>query len=51
MEQDRSTYQIPSYARPEAYAFVEPKTNDIYRELSDISEEILKCREEILQGY
>ena len=59
MEQEHSVYHIPSYARPEAYAFAEPeiiapkeKANigDIYQELSAISEEILQCRAKALQN-
>ena len=51
MEKDNSTYHIPSYARPETYVFAVPETNDIYQELTAISEEILKCRSQILQKY
>ena len=40
-----SAFQIPSFARTEAYNFeVTPETFDIYQELSQIAEEIEKCR-------
>ena len=40
-----STYQIPSFARAEAYNFeATPESFDIYRELSQIAEEIERCR-------
>ena len=48
MDKDNSTYNIPSYARPTAYAFVDLEVTEVYQELSAISEEILKCRSQIL---
>ena len=40
-----SIFQIPSFARKEAYNFeATPETFDIYQELSQIGEEIEKCR-------
>ena len=47
MDKDNSIYNIPSYARPQAYVFVEPENTEIYQELTAISEEILKCRSQI----
>jgi len=51
MEKDNATYHIPipSFARPAAYAFVAPETNNDYQELIAISEEILICRSKILE--
>ena len=46
MDTDKITFRVPSFAKPEAYVF-EDTTDDslaIYRELSEISEEIEKCR-------
>ncbi|MBR3177614.1 hypothetical protein IKF27_02300 [Candidatus Saccharibacteria bacterium] len=41
----KSVYQIPSFARKEAYSFeATAETFDIYQELSQIGEEIEKCR-------
>ena len=41
----KSTFQIPSFARQEAYNFeATPETFDIYQELSQIGEEIEQCR-------
>ena len=41
----KSTFKIPSFARTEAYNFeATPETFDIYQELSQIAEEIEKCR-------
>ena len=42
---DIYTYQVPSFGKQEAYNFVDDQTSlDIYNELSQISEEIEKCR-------
>jgi hypothetical protein len=53
MEEDRSTYHIPvqapPFTRPAAYAFAESKIDDIYQELTAISEEIKQCRSKVLQ--
>ena len=39
------TEQVPSFVKKEAYNFVEDQTSlDIYKELSQIAEEIEKCR-------
>jgi len=55
MEEDKSTYripfQVPSFARPANYAFIEPETDEVYQELAAISEEIEKCRSKILKSY
>ncbi|MBR2840128.1 hypothetical protein IKE82_02245 [Candidatus Saccharibacteria bacterium] len=41
-----SDNQVPSFMKKEAYNFVEDKASfDIYRELSQIAEEIEKCRQ------
>ena len=41
----KSTFQIPSFARPKTYSFdTTSETFNIYRELSQIAEEIEKCR-------
>ena len=41
----KTAFQIPSFARAEAYNFeATPETFDVYRELSQIAEEIEKCR-------
>jgi hypothetical protein len=40
-----SSFQIPSYARSEAYNFDADKESfEIYQELNSIAEEIEKCR-------
>ena len=40
-----SDNQVPSFMKKEAYNFVEDKASfDIYRELSQIAEEIEECR-------
>ena len=44
MQDDYSTFRIPSFAKREAYVFDTPETFEIYQELSSISEEIEKCR-------
>lgn len=46
MQDNYSTFQVPSFARREAYAFDTPATHDLYRELTAISEEIAQCRAE-----
>ena len=39
------SYQVPSFGKQETYNFAEDKASlDIYRELSQISEEIEECR-------
>ena len=44
-DQSKSNFQIPSFARTEVYNFDATKDSfEIYRELSQISEEIEKCR-------
>ena len=45
MQENYSTFKIPSFAREETYNF--ESTNEtfaLYKELSQISEEIEKCR-------
>ena len=42
---NQSNNQVPSFVKKEAYNFVEDKASfDIYRELSQIAEEIEQCR-------
>lgn len=41
----QSEFKIPSFARAEAYNFEATKDSfDVYRELTQISEEIERCR-------
>ena len=43
--ESKNIYQIPSFARKEAYNFeATVETFDIYKELSQIGEEIERCR-------
>lgn len=43
--EEKSTFQIPSFARAEAYNFETTKDSfEIYQELTQISEEIERCR-------
>ena len=43
----RNNFQIPSFARAEVYNFEAMKDNfEIYQELSQVAEEIEKCRRE-----
>lgn len=45
MQKNSSTFNIPSFAKQEAYNFdVTKETLDIYEELNAIAEEIEKCR-------
>ncbi len=46
MDNVQGTYQIPSFARKEAYHFDEVTTDSyaVYEELNAIAEEIEKCR-------
>lgn len=46
MESIKGTFQIPSFARQEAYHFDEATTDSyaIYEELNAIAEEIEECR-------
>ena len=46
MQEDCSTFSIPSFAQREVYDFDNVSSEDlaIYEELSNISEEIEKCR-------
>ena len=45
MQNDYSTFKIPSFAREEAYNFsATDESFAIYEELNQISEEIEKCR-------
>ena len=45
MPRNCSNFEIPSFARAEAYNFdTTPETFDIYRELNAIAEEIEECR-------
>ena len=40
-----SGYEVPSFAKREAYNFVQDKESlEIYRELNQIAEEIEECR-------
>ena len=45
MPENYSTFEIPSFARAEAYDFEATKeTFEVYEELNAIAEEIEKCR-------
>lgn len=45
MYQNSSVYSVPSFAKVEAYNFdITEESLEIYRELSEISEEIERCR-------
>ena len=48
MQENYSVFKVPSFAKPEAYnfeAFETPEdTNEIYRELNQIAEELEECR-------
>lgn len=45
MQNDSSTFKIPSFAKREAYNFDATKeTFEIYKELNAIAEEIEECR-------
>ena len=44
MSANYSNFEVPSFARREAYVFDTPESYDIYRELTAISEEIAQCR-------
>ena len=46
MQKNYSTFNIPSFARVEVYDFPETEDQLLFDELSKISEEILKCRQE-----
>ena len=50
MEQDKSIFKIPSRTPPVAYSFVAPEVDDVYEELTAISEEILECRSRNVQN-
>ena len=49
--EDNSVFKIPSYARQEADTFAVPKENELFLELSTISEEIMLCRQQALKNY
>ena len=45
MQKNSSTFNIPSFAKQEAYNFeITQDTLDVYKELNAIAEEIEKCR-------
>ena len=45
MQKKSSTFNIPSFAKQEAYNFeITQDTLDVYKELNAIAEEIEKCR-------
>ena len=45
MQENYSTFEIPSFARAKAYDFEATKESfEIYQELNSIAEEIEKCR-------
>ena len=45
MQNDSSTFKIPSFAKQEIYDFdVTKESFDVYQELNAIAEEIEKCR-------
>lgn len=46
MQENYSTFEIPTFAKREVYDFGNPNNQDltIYQELSQISEEIEACR-------
>ena len=45
MQKNSSTFNIPSFAKQEAYNFeITQDTLDVYEELNAIAEEIEKCR-------
>ena len=45
MQNNSSTFNIPSFAKQEAYNFeITQDTLDVYKELNAIAEEIEKCR-------
>lgn len=45
IEAEKTVFKIPSFARQETYNFGTDKESlEIYRELSQIAEEIEKCR-------
>ena len=45
MESSNSVFQVPSFAKREAYNFdATDESYEIYKELNEISEEIEKCR-------
>lgn len=45
MQEDYSTFSVPSFARKEVYDFGATKESyEIFKELSAISEEIERCR-------
>ncbi len=46
MPNDYSIFNIPSFAKEEAYVFPEAEDQLLFDELSQISEEILQCRHE-----
>ena len=47
MDTDNTMFKVPTLGRPKAYNFeATNETIDIYQELSQISEEIEKCRQE-----
>ena len=47
MQENYSTYSVPSFARADAYAFDRGnQMAEVFRELDKISEEIEKCRDE-----
>ena len=46
MPEDYSSFNVPSFAKREVYNFDADKNSfEIYRELSEISEEIEECRQ------
>lgn len=45
MQKNSSTFNIPSFAKQEAYNFeITKSTLEVYQELNAIAEEIEKCR-------
>ena len=45
MQNDSSTFKIPSFAKREVYSFdATEETFELYKELDAIAEEIEKCR-------
>ena len=45
MDNPNSVFQVPSFAKREAYDFgATDESYEIYKELNEISEEIEKCR-------
>lgn len=46
MESERSIFNIPSFAREEVYSFPTNEDQMVFAELSQISDEVLRCRQE-----